>query len=455
MPNPESMPDGYSAIISEIAIVLDGVTHPVVTQDYLTEINMQLSNKGAWTATLRLFDATSQTIEDLLTSKTTTGPALVKFRWGWDSTNGIDAIPWFIAQVTNYELDFQTNGTMLDIHLVANGALNTVTNRLIRSWPAGTPINVMFTELARDNAWITIADSIVNPQFVQYAANTLQETSTVGESDIAFVVDTLCSYALDNKGRGGFRFFFDRDNNVHFHNNYFNAPIVSDTYTVSRDPNGRVISFKPDMSVLSAALLGMGNNVFQGFSSKDGTRLEVISSYQTGPPNSNTAINSDSLYNQPIGNGKSTDVHSRINFVEREPDEFAARISNQYETLRMMAINASLIARGSHRINPMDRLLVTVLRPDGSQHYTSGVYFVLVVTHIFSHSNGWTTEFQLCREGTGSTPDGVEAKPDDTIQTNTDPTFFNQPNSTQVPVQSSGDTPRRNLSTAELLAGEK
>lgn len=443
-------PDSYSPVVSEMAVISGGVTYVITTGNFLQRITLNLAKDAVWTASIDMFDSSSQVIEDLLTARGQRGEAIFAFRWGWDGPAGIQAYEWYYANMATYELDFTTSGTQIRLNLLTAGVVQCYLDKKIRSWDAGKRIDAIFKEIANDRGWAYDGT-------LQECPVTLKETISRGESDVNFIKTQLCPYARDTKNNAGFTFFFDENNRAHFHNQYFDTPnkqgSVSAHYVVNRDPRGEVISFRPQDMAMFSAIMGGGNAVAQSADSKGGQRIEIVTSYIDGAPDTTNITDGSSVYKRTISGDT---IHSHTTFFEREPDLIKSRVLQQYEQMKNMAYTANIVVRGTHSVSVLDTISVDVLRPDGSRHYLSGNFRVINITHLFDTSVGWSTEFSLIRAGTGYEDlfAQTQTKPDVTTTPTEGPATFipgaptNGPDlgnvgTTTNDAQPGGDAPRR------------
>jgi hypothetical protein len=321
----------------------------------------------------------------------------------------------------------------------------------------GAPRGEQFTRDTIENSEGIIGRDVIQPSNMK---------------DIPFIRDVLTPMAINQDGdhfffglptvrnvsavTGGLREAEDKQMVCHFHSEFYSGSSggsqqkgekkskirLAKSYTFARDEMGEVISFAPTDEKLFNVIEGLCNAQFKGLDSLRGT-FEIIEVEELGGvPGSKRKVSRDTRYVTEIGGTRIVAVPLNA----RSADEVRWRAQHQYSKFRSSAYKAELTVRGTHDVDLLSHIEVNyfrrgeqslgtdeVLQADGlrfkesssaraqrtrrplQKHYLSGTYLVVGITHEVGNG-GWTTAFELQRNGHGyAGPDATEQPADITV----------------------------------------
>jgi hypothetical protein len=437
-------------LFSSLLLVDAAGTETIIkTTHYLEEIELTTTSDGAWLAKIVLFDGGGDYLEQL----TLYGglSAYAKFRFGYEG-DGEDEAPLFVAQIVSPKPTFTPQGIRFELDLVSAVTLQPMLTRKPRSFPAGlTATEIVATivddyrSLPAEQQWKS--KDRRNLLTIQPSVGTLEEFSSSGESDIAFIREKILPRAVD-ADKNGFVFYFDEDNAVHFHSiNYGRSttgveyPLVK-SYVYARDSSGDVLSFDVSDNVIQSMLMGAGDNHYLGVDSEKGTATEQPTDALSGVDGSKLVSKGDTTYRAPSDNG----LNTRIPVVTRTVEELALMSASRFSRLQEAAYSAELVVMGTHEVRAQDYISIRYLKADGSDHYLSGIFKVMSLQHTFNRS-GFVTKMTCQRSGTKFTQGAkrIDTKKNPVLADST-PGAINQ---TAATLRDGGTVPRRSTRTPE------
>ncbi len=401
--------DSYAPMVAEIIFVSGGQPFSIKCHEFLEGIEMNQSAEGAWTARISLWDQTGGDLEDLIVAAGQDNEIL--FRFGWDGPRGLSALPQFRGRISAYDPLYSAQGLQVTANIMPSTFAKTIIDRESLSWPKGVKASDVFRDLAEKRGWVTTIKSGPGrgQSAIQETQSVLDETSMAGETDTNFIHTFVLPYSSDDKGRAGFRFFIDKDQVYHFHNeHHIGTNEVVAHYQFARDAMGEVIEFEPSDMSFFTAILGGGNNLYDGVDSVGGTRTEVATDAYAGVPDQPSTVWRDGGYKTDLGSG----LHGRISMTERSQELLKVRAANQYLMLSQFSYMARLKVKGTHDIDVLNVIIVDYLKRDGSRHYLSGTFLVKKITQSFG-GGAWTTELELLRSGIPLVGNAVRQQADD------------------------------------------
>lgn len=407
MPRRANKPDSYAPLASTMTLTVDGTAVEIPMMDYLQSIEADVSETAGGTMKVTMFDAAQDELEDLLIGLRKDGDAsrpvvdksingrYVEIQFGWDNGD-VSSLPRWTGTMTGYVPTYEPQGTTIEFDTVSRGMVEAALERKPRSFPAGMRASDIFLQIARDNGWST------GPLEESYGA--LDAVSANAESDIKFLREKILPRAV-NKQKQPFVLYWDFDGTAHFHSSGYRGdqaqgtdiPLDAD-YMFAQDAWGDVESFAPTDGTLAAQVFGAGNALYTGSDSSGGKQLDASANATANPGGATLATVGDGVHRPTIGNR----LNSRIYVPSRDPVEFDQRVAHRWGNIARMSYTASLKVRGTHAMRVGGWIRVRRLRRDGREHHLSGIFIVTKLRHSFG--DGWTTEVDLVRTGTGYVP---------------------------------------------------
>lgn len=406
MANTSNISDSYKPLVHEIIFVVgDGANarlFDIPSHEFLQSINVNLMSTGAWTGTIVLFDQDGDFIENLVLLAGRNRRVL--FRWGWDDGRGLESYPLYEGAITFYTPAFTPEGVTLTLDLISSSVIEQVLNKKNGSFEEGLRCSDIVRRIADRNGW-NHTDKRTHRDTIETTEGPLEKAlSQKNESDLKFIRDKVEKEAV-NIDKKAVRFFFDRDNVMHFHSDLFLIKQDTDhhfaaTYKFARDNMGEVISFQPKDTSIFKVLLGGGNADFTAIDSISGVRTQISSTQTGGLPNSRIEVGQDAGFLSPLFGEK----HAKVNLIARDPRELDRLASSRHSRLRSFAYEADLQVLGTHAVQVLDHIKVDYIKRDGRTHYLSGAFHVHSVGQTVD-SSGWITDMSMMRSGTRAPTD--------------------------------------------------
>lgn len=385
-----------------IDLLSAGQTVPLPFRDFLTEMEVEIVSGGAWTAKIMLFDHLGDRLEKILIAAGRDRD--INFKFGWDDPN----VPFqreFAGSVIQYMPEFMPHGVILNLEVIARSAFKQVVDKKIRSFAEGLTISEMVAAIVEDRGWTAIIEDTDGKME--------QPFSSKGESDLNFIRSTLLPHAVNANG-SDFVARFDEEDTFHFHSPTFQGagPLKQHTYRFTRDISGDVIAFIPQDNQLFGVLFGGGNSLYSSPNSGTGGQEEQQTAQGEGLNGAGPPAVVDASSQLDMGPG----VHSFNNIVARDPMEVERLTRSRFAEMRRYAFKANLRVHGTHRARVHDYINVDYTKVDGTPHYLSGNFQVFKIKHTVGVGLGWTTEFEMLREGTEQLPGTTPLASSQTVQ---------------------------------------
>jgi hypothetical protein len=373
-----------------VTLLSAGQTIDLPFHEYLMDMDVEVVSKSSWTGRLKLFDHQGDRLEQIIIAAGHDRD--IDVQWGWaDPTNNFQR--QFHGSVMGYALEFMPHGSVVNFEVVSRSAFSQVIDRRIRSFQEGQRVSDIVREIAQSRGWtVQIEDSV---GFIE------QPFNSKGESDLNFILEQLLPHAVSEQG-SDFLCYFDEADVFHFHSPFFGTP-VQHSYNFTRDASGDVIMFSPQDNQLFGALFGGGNSLYSSPTSLQGGQAEQQTAQGAGLNGQGAPAAVDASAQVDLGAG----VHSYNNIVARDPAEVERLTRARYAEYRRKAFKANLRVHGTHRVRVSDYVNVDFTKTDGTPHYLSGNFLVLRVKHTVGVGLGWTTEFEMQREGIEALPGTV------------------------------------------------
>jgi hypothetical protein len=419
MGRPKNTPDAYAPFISEFTFLTNPVTILQATE-FLQEIELELPSAMVWKARITLFDSQGDVLEGLAFLNNPN--RALQFKFGWDNP-AQGQLPVWQGTIVTYTPTFTAEGTSLLLEVTGTSTVASALNKRSDGWPANMTASQIFTAIAarqmdeNGNAapW-AVVDEDGNPT-VEPTQDPLEAYTYRDDTDLSFIQERLLPQACNAK-KEAFLFFIV-NNVAHFHSYKFlpaNAtyPITAD-YLFTADAMGEVLEFAPTDNVVVAALLGGGNAEYSAVNSTGGSPAAVTTDTTSGVQGQQTTSASKLTIVGDAGAKRliaPNTLHAKKYIPSRTPAELQRRAAANWSTLSNFTYTAHLLVRGTHAVQPYDRVRVRRILKDGTDHYLSGIFLVANVTHNFG-SGGWTTSMVLIREGAVNT--GADAVVSDKI----------------------------------------
>lgn len=373
--------------VGTIDLLSAGATISLPWHEFLQEMEVEIVAGGAWTGKLKLFDDQGDRLEKLVIAAGKDRD--IDFQWGWSDQND-NFQREFIGSIMHYVPEFMPHGTLLNLEVVARSAFKQVIDKQIRSFAEGRLVSDIVQEIADERGWTSIIETTEGA--------VLQPFNSKGESDFKFIRDVLQPQAVNTNG-SDFICYFDEADTFHFHSPSYQGEgqtLTQHNYRFARDISGDVISFVPQDNQLFGALYGGGNSLFSSPVSSEGGQAEQQAQQGAGVGGAPAAVDASAQID--LGDG----LHSRLNIVARDTAEVERLTRARAAEFRRYAFKASLRAHGTHRVRVGHYINVDYTKTDGTPHYLSGNFQVFKIKHVVGVGLGWTTEFELLREGVES-----------------------------------------------------
>lgn len=366
----------------EMTLYSGGVAIPLRADEFLQSLEIEEGTRGAWTGTVVLWDAEGDYLENLVIAAGL--DRALKLRLGRGAAAPTEVLE-YTGEVVTYQTQPDPNGVTLTLELVTSGVLRALVDKRPRSFDAGMLVSDMVQQIATDRQWDTVIEPTSEP--------VTQPFSSTGESDMQFINEQLRPQARNAAGEGGYLFFFDSENVMHFRTpDYLNPEVHNFTY--ARDLAGDVIGFAPSDVSLFGKLMGGGNASFGSAGSLLGGSTQVSASVVSGVSGAGSSVQSDGSAKVDYGEG----VHAYVDFAARDAEELARLAQSRYDALRRYEYKATLTVQGTHRVRMSDHVDVEWVKRDGRLHYLSGRFQVFKRKHTVGEG-AWETEYEVLRFG--------------------------------------------------------
>ena len=367
-----------------------GISVELPFHEFLQDLEVEIVAGGAWTAQMRLFDHEGDRLERIVIAAGKDRD--IDFQWGWDDpNNSFQRV--FNGSIVNYEPEFMPHGVLLNMNIIARAAFQQVIDKRIRSFEEGLAISDIVQKIADDRGWT----SVIEPT----DGKSEQPFNTKGESDFNFITKTLLPHAVNSNG-ADYIARFDETNVFHFHSPGYQGgdPLTQHSYRYARDISGDVIAFIPKDTQLFGTLFGGGNSLYSSPNSNLGGQEEQKTDQATGLGGVGVPTAVDASSQADFGDG----VHSYNNVTARDPKEVERLTRARYAKMRRQAFNANLRVHGTHRVRALDYINVDYTLRNGTPHYLSGNFQTFKIKHVVGTGIGWTTEFEMFRQGIEQLP---------------------------------------------------
>jgi hypothetical protein len=412
--------DSLTGFVVEITVAgLNGAEVRLPAHHFLQSLNFEVSDKGAWTGSLTLFDPEFDAIDTLLFGAQLDRRVRVTIRRAEDvRASAITFFGWAVNLVPT----FRSDGASVFLELVSQSAGPTVLDRRIRSFGSGLRVSDIVQSIALDREWATV-DPRSGRSSIEPTADRIEEPfSTSGESDLHFLATTLLPQAVNDQGESGYRAYFDFRDVFHFHTHHW-LPPVEHEYVYVRSRNGEVIEFSCQDNQVFSALNGGGNTILNGTSSQLGTQTEVSALSAGGVEARGVAVPQTSAAKLTLGSG----IHSYWQVRAHSQAELRRLSQARYDEFRRDQYRGQFRVIGTPLIDVHDNINFRFVKDDGREHFLSGKFKVTRIIHEIGEGEGWVTTAECFRSGVpilpGTTPlnvaravpDGVPAPSERTV----------------------------------------
>jgi hypothetical protein len=385
--------DSYTGIF--VDILLNG--QELKSTEYFQSLEIVMGVGKAWTGTLSLFDAEGDFLDNLIFSSGYHSSVDITFGLSTDPTSH----GTYHGSILSATPEFSLEGTTLEIQLITKPMVGSLLKRENYHFKENMKVSAIVKEICSKEGWDT-----TDP----HSNNTIEETkdalefplSANGESAYKFIKETLLPQAVNTKGKGGYKAFFDRKGGFHFHTPDF-AHANEKHYTFARNASGVVVSFAPTDTGVFASLLGGGNASVEGVDARKGASTQNTADSATGVDNAGHTTFDGATATKSGAAG----VAHRELVVARTEKETERRAKSMHDTATELFYSAELMVHGTHEIEILDFVVVDYIKKDGGKHFLSGRFKVFGLTQTVGQE-GWETKMELHRGGVssvvGSTP---------------------------------------------------
>jgi hypothetical protein len=380
-----------------MSLISGGVSTDLPGHQFLQSFEMEVVTKGAWKATITLFDPEGDRLENLIIAAGVERD--VDFSFGRGARIPSENRS-FTGRIAFYRPTFESHGVTLVLDVIPRVVIDAALDKQLRSFDEGQRASDIVEQIAVSRGWSTLSPE--GRATIEPTIDAIKEPfSSNGESDFKFVDEQLRPQARNQDGEGGYLWFVDADNSVHFHTPNFLGP-VAHQFRYARDGSGDVIRFEPSDASIFGALLGGDTSIFGGLSSIDGAASEISSTGTAGVDGAGSSVESDGGSRLDLGEG----VHSYWDITTRDPAELARLAPDRFDTFRRTPFQADVEVYGTHRVDPLEFVDIDYVKRNGLSHYLSGRFRTYTVTHTVELGD-WKTSF-ACMRGTVPGLQGTE-----------------------------------------------
>lgn len=349
---------------------------------------------------------------DYLESKIAADYQRIMFRYGYYDQGATRLSPYQTGMVVNLVPRLEIDGTILtvsgtsDIYMMDK---NQNLEKRFRKWGGKQYlIHEIVQKICEENNWYlkeyvkTAPVYDIDDQFSTYPE--LKTYHQKGVSDLAFIKNVLIPNSITENGIGGFRFWFDDQEQAktgwptcYFkpYEDWGGSVIKTYIYMRGHDGYGEVISWQPDLAQRWGFLL-------KGYNSKMSS-VNVFTKRTISPsalyelPANTIGSGEAKAYKQNIVTGRVSqagDYNYRVatNDWIKEVMTIASQDLTQPD-----AYQAEIQVVGDPYRVPHEDIYVICTTNDGRLHYSTGKYKIITITDTID-SNGFLSNFNLLRQ---------------------------------------------------------
>ncbi|AWD93031.1 baseplate protein [Bacillus phage vB_BceM-HSE3] len=387
----------------EGGMILDGIP----PEHIKSFTHVRTMNDQANKMSLELFDESGILLEATLLKAIDDAQATnldIFFKYGYTESQysvrewGSNSYPVFKGLMTNMDVEFANGSATISLETMSQ-VVQTAGEPKIQSFD-GKTISQIVQTIAEQESWtiglIEETAPIPAEQSAQLGEKAQKIFNQQNIPSTKFIKEELMPYAVSAKtGQGGYNLYFVDDPSgpiVYFHPpDYAQEPDQMYKFEVWHDRHDKVISFKPNMSSVTSALIaGAGT-----------------AQVTTTDPNSGEAVQSQSEQSEdraiagkkaPIDFSKfKTNVYSS-SLSKEEADAMVQAMWSKAAALA--AYEAEMVIQGNPNLEVGKTIYVTVFSKAGYPHHSSGIYMISEITDTIEMGK-YETALKLVKNGAG------------------------------------------------------
>lgn len=360
---------------------------------YVESFHFELGNDTSWDSTITLFDPDWVYLEELLLgAKLRAGvdSGEARFRFGW-----LDLMSdWYTVSILSYTPTFTpTAGVGLEVRLTHPTTTTSNAEIYTGSFPEGTPPHRVVQILAPYIKRRYVGENLIIEQSEPYPLPIIIKEA----HPLTWIQKNFCKMNPDKPVKSavrriaGYECTIDSRDRFHFHAPGYEETNIFREYIVARGAKGNVINFSVSDLTAFTQVAGAGKAKEEIIDHIKKKRINADRS-AVGPVMS-------TKYSQqaatPPNVTRANKLNNKTDKPYTDPKLVKMAVEARFDTLSKATYKADLEIIGDPHIEYNKYIRVTVLKTDGSQHYTSGVYRVLNIVHDIDVS--FTTKIGLVK----------------------------------------------------------
>jgi len=388
--------------INDIDFVLDATGRP----QHLISFRHELTTSETGTFELEVFDPTFHGLEMVLWSSyqaENPDSLKVRFQYGFSSPAGeVVASPLFFAHLLKYSPHWTYNGVTITL---SGNVLSAKNVRVIDRSYRYMRISDIVRDVAKQAGWklgrIEDTRPIYVPDDIETSIPTHKTFQACRKPPFTFIVEDLCPYAQREDGKFGYVAVLDDKEDppvLHFY-----VPEKKDklqptvrTFTIRRSPDEEWVDFSYNIDLTVGELKGLFEWTYADYDPTTGEF--VVEKYNVDKDRDKIAFTdqdplvASGTHGQP-NTAQRRDLHA-VRYAQERRHAGMSRLVALYRG----TFKATLVTVGDPtiKVHPTQFIKILNYLPDGTEHYSSGVYFVdKVVNEI--QGGQMTTTYELTR----------------------------------------------------------
>lgn len=384
-----------------------------VTPQNQVSLTHEKTKDGLGPFTLSLFDPGFSVIR----KKIEKAKGQILFQYGYfNSTDKKLVSPLYVGFVQNYDMKFTMNGAFITFYGITLG-YDIAIVKYYDTPTADEKISDVVKKIAGkfhyETDFIEPTADLLVPCGVFSTAYEHKKFNWNGETNLQFILQSLASYAVNDKGQR-FNFFIkitkEGKKEFHFHSVDWekNNPKQEKTpaFTMFSSPNSALLDFRPNWEVSTANIWHTGETAIALIDAYNKEQsYELLTPKNTNPP----LVGGDDINSNPPDNY--VEQGAENNFIFYRKDEKASNSRAKSEALasalanidRYKAFRGSLDIVGNPNFNVLDQIAVIVYTPKqdsftsiGQKNHDdiSGYFFISKITEKIEVGK-YITTFEL------------------------------------------------------------
>lgn len=364
----------------------------IPTHTYVVDVSIECGCNVMNQAIVHFFDPSWTEIEAILLRAKSPGLDDITIEYGW--LGGPHAI--YQGVVSEYHPTFAVNGEYIE--LICRKDIKEESQKLTASWPANTAFSTVVQDIADFCKWTTYGPlpqvagqrGIDSGSYIEETIKSDKEWIMSNKLPFAWIVDTACSPGgrgcrSAKTNHGGYKAFFDRAGRFHFHTPEFLPGGVTRSYIFAKDIRGQVLSYSPKDQGQYTTAMGSGKLLSEAVDPAQKTvRKNKKSPNGEGgyPPEPIALLGSGGKIQENPSDTKRK--NQGIKTFDQTLCQQLDRSALVYHHFARLTIEAELEIMGDPGIDLNALISVTLLKPDNTIHYLSGIFTVLCFKDIIT-----------------------------------------------------------------------